>query len=631
MKARKCIGSLALLLAAMLPAVSSAQVEKLPETKAAELIRRLPEVGRNAASPYLREHLAKLPAPDDLANKRRVVNAVRVALDLEGKELASPIVHYRVPAASDAQYLEDAYPYNGEVLAPVTIISGADAYEPGSFLLYPLLDIGKAELVLSALNTKDGRVFPQEDLDLKVVKVWYQNGNGWYSYFMDEGGLKLTPELLLHDEGLIVADQARGQNYARVKDMQGKDQYVWITTYKKMEDTFKPVRANFADADTLQPVSLEAGKFKQFFLTAHVAAKTPPGLYTGSIAVRKDGRTVADIPVRIRVLPLTLPSPKCHFDDSRDFICKSGHAFRLDQLGYDRFYKIMADFRRHGIDFAGAGYPYQKDTEDTIKILKDLGFRLDGNLVSGGWRHVAGDNRYAWRNTARRVKKFYEDMGLGGQRRVIGYGDEPGDNSVKKFREQYDIYQSEGFSLGIAGHGSIYRKAAYAHSDVMIATVPEDAETTRKWNEIGFADVSWYSSNHNSTENPGYTRRQYGLAPWLANFSAIQNNQHSLGPYNDRSRTTYKPFVDSYNDGKGHITTLQFEGKRDGINDMRYATLLRSLAKKAAGSPDFRIANRGRIALQFIADINSVTDDLETVRMEMINHILALQKLVASR
>ena len=603
------------------------QVETLPASETEGLLRQLPELRRAVSHPALKAHLAAQTPAGTPSAVARAVNAVRVARDAATLASPAPIVHYRVPATSDAQYLPDTYPYNGRALVPVGIVSGTDAYEPGSFLLYPLKDLGRVELVLDAFKTRDGRVFPRENLDLAVVKVWYQNGNGWYSFFMCEGGLKLCPELLLHDEARIEADTAREQNFARVRGEDGRDKRVWMTPYKNLEETFKPVRGNFADADTLQPVTLEAGAFKQFFLTAHIPAGTPAGLYSGAVRVVQAGATLCTVPVRLRVLPFQLPRPKCHFDETRDFICDAGSSLSIRHIGPERFARVMADFRRHGIEATGCGYPYSEDALKTFEIIKALGFRLDGALFTGGWRHIAGDNRYAWRNTARRVKKQYRDLGLEVNGRPLGYADEPGDATVKNFREQYAIYQEEGFTLAIAGHGSIYRKAAYCHSDVMIATRPEDAETPRRWNEIGLANVSWYAYNHNSTENPCFTRRQYGLACWLAGFSAIRNNTHALGPYNDRSRTTYKPFVDSYFDGKGHITTLQFEGKREGIDDIRYATLLRTLAKQAAASPDFRIANRGRMALQFFADIESTLDEPATLRLEMIRHILDLLKL----
>ena len=75
-------------------------------------------------------------------------------------------------------------------------------------------------------------------------------------------------------------------------------------------------------------------------------------------------------------------------------------------------------------------------------------------------------------------------------------------------------------------------------------------------------------------------------------FSAIKNNVHAFGPYNDRARTTYKPFVDSYADGRSHITTLQFEGKREGIDDIRYATAFRQRleAVRARGTAEQKAA-----------------------------------------
>ena len=617
----------ALLTAALLLGTARGQVEVLPASETARLLGTLPALQRAAAQPALQAHLAARTGAGTPAEIRRAVNAARVARDATNLPPASLVVHYRVPATSDAQYLPDAYPYNGRALATVGIVSGADAYEPGSFLLYPLKDIGRVELKLDTFRSKEGRVFPAENLDLAVVKVWYQNGNGWYSYFMCEGGLKLCPELLLHDEGLIVADTAREQNYARIKDEAGNDKLVWITHYKGMEDTFNPDAGNFADAGTLQPVTLAEGEFKQFFLTAHIPAGTPPGLYSGAVRVEQGNTVLHTVPVAIRVLPFQLPKPKCHFDDTRDFVCHDGSRLGIG-MGAARFERIAADFRRHGIDALGIGYPYQPTTLQAFEIIKRLGFRLDDvALFTGGWRHRAGYNRYAWRNTARRVKKQYHDLGLEVDGRPLGYADEPGDASVKNFREQYGIYQQEGFTLEIAGHGSIYRKAAYCHSDVMIATRPEDSDTPRRWNEIGLANVSWYAYNHNSTENPGYTRRLYGLTPWLAGFSAIKNNVHGFGPYNDRARTTYKPFADSYADGRSHITTLQFEGKREGIDDIRYATLLRRLARKAAASPDYKVANRGRLALQFFGDIESTLDDPAALRREMIRHILDLLPL----
>ncbi|MEG1979484.1 MAG: hypothetical protein RR060_02100, partial [Victivallaceae bacterium] len=160
-----------------------------------------------------------------------------------------------------------------------------------------------------------------------------------------------------------------------------------------------------------------------------------------------------------------------------------------------------------------------------------------------------------------------------------------------------------------------------------IATAPEDREATRRWNEIGNAHVAWYASHHVGPENPDYNRRQYGIAPYLANFSATCNYAHHFGPYNDNSET-YRPMVLAYGIYNGVIDTIQWEGYREAIDDIRYATLLKTLAVKAKQSKDLNVVYAGRKALQYLASCDSTTINLNTMRLEMIDQILKLQQLL---
>ena len=127
----------------------------------------------------------------------------------------APFVHYAVPAISEVQRLNDTYPYDGQADAPVRIIAAQGEYEPGAFVIYPLSDLGKVELRLKPFKNSSGAIFPAEQLDLKLLKVWYQNKNAWYSYFGDTG-FKLVAELLLNDEELITTDETLEANYARL-------------------------------------------------------------------------------------------------------------------------------------------------------------------------------------------------------------------------------------------------------------------------------------------------------------------------------------------------------------------------------------------------------------------------------
>ena len=208
----------------------------------------------------------------------------RVAADF--KEIPHPdaFVHYAVPAMSTLQRLPDVYPDDGIAGGVVRIIAAKDEYEPGAFLIRATRDLGKTPLALTPFKTADGKLFPADDLDLKFVKVWYQNGNAWYSYFGDTG-FKLVPELLVNDEDLIRVDTAKRANYARLSFADGKTGEQWINPPREMNrvfwdfhrsiPAFQPMRPEFRDAATLQPVSLPKGAFKNFFLTVRVRAATP--------------------------------------------------------------------------------------------------------------------------------------------------------------------------------------------------------------------------------------------------------------------------------------------------------------------------------------------------------------------
>jgi len=187
----------------------------------------------------------------------------RVAADFREIRHPAAFVHYAVPAMSPLQRLPDVYPEDGIPGGVVRIVAARDEYEPGSFLIRATRDLGKTQLSLTPFKNADGRLFPAEDLDLKFVKVWYQNRNAWYSYFGDTG-FKLVPELLVNDEDLIRVDTAKQANYARLKFADGKTDEIWINPPRAMNNVFwdfyrsvpafQPMRPEFRDAPTLQPV-----------------------------------------------------------------------------------------------------------------------------------------------------------------------------------------------------------------------------------------------------------------------------------------------------------------------------------------------------------------------------------------
>ena len=134
------------------------------------------------------------------ARRLQPVNRERVTADLKSAGLpASPAVWYAVPAMSDTMRLAWSYPEDGRLNVDLNIVAAQDEFEPASFQLFSFADKRNVTLVPTAFAGEGGATLPAAALDIKVVKLWFQNGNGWHSYFADVG-LKLIPELLLRDE-----------------------------------------------------------------------------------------------------------------------------------------------------------------------------------------------------------------------------------------------------------------------------------------------------------------------------------------------------------------------------------------------------------------------------------------------
>jgi hypothetical protein len=637
-------GALVAIAALLAPTRSTAQLEHLDAGTLDALVRSRPDRERQAQGP-LKAHLALLAGAKPLA----VANAVRVAADLAARGNPDvPLACYAVPAMSDRMRLADAYPADGALFAPVRVIATPGEYEPASFVVYPLADVGKATFTVGALKQANGGTIPADRLDLRVVKVWYQNGNGWISYFMDTG-LHLTPELLLHDEDLVRVDTAAQANYARVGNSDGTYRHHWITPPKVLDSiydergkhyTFRPMKEDFEDAATLQPVALEAGVFKQFWLTVQVPGDAAPGRYTGAITVAAAGQPrLAEIPVVLRVLPFTLPEPKTYFDAERDFLVSTYNYVTYDILlsenGNDfdlatrQYLGILKNMRRHNIaTYKVRGTPGD-DLRRQLELAREAGMRMD--VIIGSSMRVGRDTTHegllATRRYAEETRDFFLKQ-LGHINVYLQSGDEPGPSWIVSMRPHWKIYQDLGFKFYTAGHEALYHKGGYIYDMHPAATFPESAEQTRKWNEIGHAYVGWYAAQHVGVENPAYIRKQYGLAPYRNNFSMLCNYSFSMNPWNDLAKDTYKPMVFAYCTRGELVDTMAWEGFREGVDDIRYATRLRQLAleaRDAAGGIERRYA--GRKALQYLADLDVTGGDMNTARLEIIERILQLQSM----
>ncbi len=434
-------------------ATGSAQFSKRTVHQRAQSAKALDAEIAAAKSTPLAEHLRRVKA-GAARNPAAAELASRVAADFTNAP-AEPFLIYAVPAMSDFQRLPDLYPSDAEAGAPVRIVAAKGEFEPGAFLVYPLRDLGKVSFNLSPLRTADGKTFPAANLDMKVVKVWYQNRNGWYSYFGDTG-FKLCPELLLHDEDLIRVDTDKEANYARVTGADGKVVEHWLNPPRDMDrrhfdwyrkpHVFQSMAPGFSDAKSLKPVALTEGAFRNIFLTAHVTEDVPEVLYKGAVNLADaSGRRIGSIPVELRVLPFTLPSPKCRFDPGRDFLnfllsydtiyCVMVENGGDEDLARKQLLAILKNQAEHNQDMHLLHAEPHAEVELTFDLMREAGQRLDTLVVM---HNRPPRTPAAMEADGRRLKAWF-DRKFGHHNVYLMIGDEPGANL---FRAAADIYRS---------------------------------------------------------------------------------------------------------------------------------------------------------------------------------------------
>ena len=543
------------------------------------------------------------------------------------------VAFFAVPALSDLMRLDDTWPDDGTLGGTVRCVLAQDEFEACSFELFSFTDIDGVEL-------KVDLGLPN---DLRVVKLWFQNGNGWVSYF-DDIGLKLVPELLLHDENLIkvVKDGDGPANYARVRKG-GKDEFVWISSPKEMnpeKETWQ-YSDGFADADRLLPVALEKNSFKQFFLTIHPPKNQRPGVYKGSVTVSRKGKELAKIPLAVRVLPFALPFPKGYLQRDKAYMHSCMGAMpNLERL-VGNFDGDEAKAKKCFRAWLQSLYDHSmfhavwigENNAWCVPMLREIGFPLDvvwgSNMVAWFGLNFGGRMRYEhlrWaQDAAKKCSAFYKKV-LGDAKICCGHGDEQGTAFVTAHRELLREYEKYGISIGCAGHEALLYKGGYAYGHYPMAGEPENAYLkSRPWREIGAYPIGFYASQHTASENPQYTRRQHGILGWLNGLTMSHNYEFAIGSFNDRANILYRPMVVSYCNSQGLMETTEYAGFREACDDIRYATYLLDLVEEAEKSKDVDTRILGKKARMYLAMLKGETMDLDAVRLEMIAKILELR------
>lgn len=436
-----------------------------------------------------------------------------------------PIECYSVPPLSSIRRLPDQLPEDARLGSELRMVAAQGEFEPASFLIRPRVDIAKLELKPTALTGPGGEI-PASAVDIKIVKVWFQAGTAWYSYFGDSNRRELVPELLLNDETLVEVDEKAQENYLRVGD-----EYRWISYPKeKAEKAFNYLTEPVADSRTLQPIRLKKGRNKQIWVTVKVPRETREGIYRGQIRMTADGKQVGAMNLAVRVLPFELPLPKTYYNLENDFLVS---LYGTDMLGLADRLKIpretsekqqkaiYEDLLDHNIFNARPNQDIRGDLDaDAAKLkrelemMKETGFVMKP-LLSSGWSYPLNNKETDEQFQARidRLSKTFKEV-LGHDDVYITSWDEAGVDRIKIMREKTEYTNKQDLELWVTtAAGKHFELAGYIIDYANHGGWPK-RENALQWHAVG-SKVASYAGPHTG---PGKS----GRVPSLGRAGALQ-------------------------------------------------------------------------------------------------------------
>ncbi len=365
----------------------------------------------------------------------------------------------------------------------------------------------------------------------------------------------------------------------------------------------------------IEPGSVTVGRdeTRSFWLSLAIPVAASSGTYRGSITVRLRSGVPIDLPVRVEVLPFTLPEPDIRYGmmmdyafyelDNGDWSAEEKRALRRRGEG------VYRDFRDHGMTVAyphshfyyrtdDQGRPVLEGLKAALEAYRNQGFPgpfvwYVGHLLhTAKPKHPASILLYDEAVAVRRLKLLLADFeqlarrsGVPKERLLVQVVDEPDRQDVlrtKVGKKLNAIVRDMGFRTLIT--------RPWPEVDVICTGDPDDAREAAR---LSKTDGEWwvYPNGALTGQNLSYTRYVFGFGAWRWGVKGVvpwtyQMSQGSNG--NPFTVMDGPEIMVTYPGADGPISTPVWETIRDGINDYRYIHTLRNLISRAKSRGDKR-------------------------------------------
>ncbi len=541
---------------------------------------------------------------------------------------------YVVEPISSRMILPDTDPVPGQLAKEVSITAAPGEYEPASIVLRAKRDLEDVRIEVSDL-TNDKALISAEHVDIKVVKCWYQATTAWHGIHTrpKEGRKVLVPELLLNDDSLVRVDRERQRNYLKL-GFKDRDKYVWISNPNEPDgDKMKVLSVEdypVKDSPDLLGVDIATDTNKQFWITVKAPADAEAGVYKGKILVKSDNVPVASLRLQVRVLPYTLEEPATRYDVTKPFISSiyyrgklgAGHPEGSVSSEYKSQMQLAAELQNmlaHNIT-----NPTCYQGFDSELLGRYLEIKNEAGMTSRQLYYL-GVSANSNPKTIAKLMEYVRQYGL---KKVYFYGiDEARGDRLKAQRLAWAATRQAGGRVFVAGGIGRNFEAMGDIQDLHICAGRPRKDEAEKWHSVGHK-VFCYAWPQGGPEDPELWRRHYGLALWMADYDGACTYcyQHSFGNiWNDFDHYHYRDHVVAYPTVDGVIDTIAFEGYREAIDDIRYATTLTKAMKGARKSRDADMMKTAEAAEKWLSEIDPMADDLNRIRAKIIEYTLAFK------
>ncbi len=557
----------------------------------------------------------------------------------------------------ETPYLPSAFPKNGVVTNQLSLAAAKGEIETISFSLQPKRDMKSVDLVPSDLTSADGDVLPASAADMALVKVWFRAGGRWLTSWCGHVGKpELMNDLILHDDGLIKVDEQTTNMYLRVDyPAPVGSKYVDIKNKQRnlrFDHDLQPVR----DAKKFVPFDLKKDRYQQYWLTYRVPAETKPGIYKGVVKILEDGKPLSEIPLVLEVYPFTLPRARTHYDTNQEYMSIWMGTPNLDSLlkgskrlavAEEKMRNIFKSLYEHNALQAGSPGDYKSTSADDLAVRSLLIMREEGLTMKPHANGPAAHFAWAcppegpWLDPDKEPEAYQE--ALAKHKKLVDTHMEVLDKYLGH-RECYFMSADEcGTGTNRRSYGFwsyIHAQGAYTWTDsgvvdditsfVNVNDIPASCRHSEAWKwRVGGAKSLTYAGTFTGPSCPALWRRLKGLRYYYQDFDGQHEYCFFDGRVNCWNDTVYHcsygQFRIVYFTYDGLISTLAWEGVREGLDDIRYLSLLRMRAEAAMKSSDPKIRALGRSNFLWMDAIDpEAILDLFAFRREVARRITLL-------